>query len=289
MDIFTFYATGTQWTISTDGAVLRDTDKTHIREYVASFETCFSRFLPHSEVNAFRHASAGSYDISHVFAELLFEADKLRVATDGLYDPAISILLEQAGYNAQYSFSPQHTDSFQITSWNIAGQKLTIYGPVAFDLGSIGKGYCIDSVADILKERGYAHFAVEAGGDMRVSSKKDGSAWKTAIQYPGKPEMAVGVVALKNQALAVSDTFRRRWKNWHHIVDPTQRAPVAHVIGGAAITSTAWSADCMTSLLFLAPKDIYPQQSEKYNASYLVFYTDGTILKSNNWPGTLFS
>ena len=286
---FTFKALGTHWSISLDDDVLRNDPKEAILEYVKIFEKRFSRFLLNSEVNAFRNAKVGKYPISKEFAVLLKKADQLRAFTERVYYPAAGGLLERAGYDAKYSMTPAaDTEKFILPKWSIKNETLYLDGPAVFDLGGMGKGYCIDRVAGVLKSYDYKHFLVDGGGDMFGTTKADGSPWRIAVEYPGKPDTAAGMVYLKNQGLAVSDSFRRRWGKWHHLVNPKLKKSIESVVGAAAVAPSAWDADCMTSILFLSEGGAYSKAAEEYGASYMVFNNGGTCLVSPNWEGELF-
>lgn len=290
MGDFTFSALGTKWSVSLDGDALTDREKETVLNYISGFERRFSRFLPDSEVNAFRNVSAGKYEISEEFSVLLGAADRLRALTEGVYDPAVAGLLERAGYDASYAMEPRgDAHEFVLPKWSLSGRTLILEGPAAFDLGGTAKGYCIDEVAALLVRLGRAHFIVDGGGDMRASSKKDGSSWKVAIQYPGKPDTAAGIVDLKERGIAVSDSFRRRWGKWHHIVHPHQKRAIERIIGAVAVVPSAWQADCMTSALYLARQDTYAAAAREYGAEYLVFNDDDTCLVSPGWKGELFT
>lgn len=290
MSEFKFKAIGTAWRIISEEVSLKDLDKNTILNQVDIFEKQFSRFLHDSEVNAFSQVKPGVYPISTEFASLLKLADQLRKLTEGRYDPAVSELLERAGYDAVYSLEPKkNIQNFVLPKWELQKAKLKLDGPIKFDLGGIGKGYCIDMVANLLQDMGYKYFIVEAGGDMYVTSKADGSPYRAAITYPGKPELAVGTVELKNQALAVSDSFCRRWQNWHHIVDLKDKQPVASVVGAAAVAKSACYADCMTSALFLAERNFHSKIGAYYNSPYVIFLPEETYSTSGDWKGEFFS
>lgn len=287
---FTFTGIGTSWCILADGAALPEDVQTEILEYIHVFDERFSRFLPDSEVCALRTSGAGEYPISEEFAVLLKRADELRTLTHGLYDPAVGGLLEEAGYDAEYSMAPRAgVEEFVLPKWELRGEILWLDGPVVFDLGGMGKGYCIDRIAEILAESGYEHYLVDGGGDIYATCKRGGEPWHIAIEYPGKSDTAAGTVALANQGLAVSDTFRRRWGGWHHIVHPFLRSPIENVLGAAAVAPTAWDADCATSALFFADAAEYAAVAKSLSASYLVFRPDGSTLVSADWEGELFT
>lgn len=289
MGACTFKALGTHWSIVVDGESFQESDKVAVRDHIAVFEERFSRFLSGSLVNQFRAVAAGEYEIDSELALLLQHSDRLRELTDGVFDPAAGELLERAGYDASYRLEPsENALSFELPHWSLHEKTLILDGPTAFDLGATGKGYCIDHVCDLLKEQGHNYFLVEAGGDMYGTTKQDGSPWRVAIQYPGKPDTAAGVVELSNKAVAVSDSFRRKWGKWHHIINPKERRSVEGIIGAVAVAKNPWHADSMTSLLFLGKSDKYEQYATEFEAQYLVFYEDDTTLVSTNWEGEMF-
>ena len=286
---FTFTGIGTDWCVLTDGGELRQDARTGITDYIHVFNERFSRFLPDSEVCAFRKAEAGEYPVSEEFAVLLERAGGLRRLTNGLYDPAVGGLLEEAGYDAAYSMVPHPgVEEFRLPKWEIRGHVLRVDGPVVFDLGGMGKGYCIDRVADILETLGYTHYLVDGGGDIYATTKRGGEPWHIALEYPGKLDTAAGTVELADQGLAVSDTFRRQWGGWHHIVHPFLRAPIEGVLGVAALAPTAWDADCATSALFFSDTQEYAAVAKSLHARYLVFRADGRTEISTDWEGELF-
>lgn len=289
METFAFSALGTQWSILVDHDVFSELDKKAILDEVASFEGRFSRFRPESEVNQFRTASPGTYEISEEFSRLLARADQLRKLTEGRYDPAVGELLEHAGYDPKYRLEEDNkVQKYTLPPWSLLGRSITLSGPVVFDLGGIGKGYCIDLVAQFLRDHGYTSFLVEGGGDMYGTAKKDGSAYRIALEWPGKPDTAFGIVELKHQGLAVSDSFKRRWKNWHHIVDPQAKKPIETIIGCTALAPTAFDADCLTSALFLSPTEKYETIAQVFSGEYVVFKEDETVRVSTTWPGEFF-
>lgn len=282
---FSFPALGTVWNITTDGTPLSETTKERVRALLLDFERRFSRFLPESEVNAFRHVAPGSHIVSPELAVLLARAMRLRTLTKGAFDPAVAPLLEKAGYGRADVVTPIPTD---LSSWSIAGDLLTISGPVAFDLGGIGKGYAIDRVFELLRDEGHEFVLVEGGGDMVGTVKADGSPWRVAVEWPGRPDSAVSVVSLAHAGFAASDVFRRRFRDAHHILDATSGTPIRRVIGAAATARSAWDADTMTSLLFMSPAEEYRKLATLYAAEYLVVDAVERVYVSRKWGGEVY-
>lgn len=288
METFSFSGLGTGWSVLIDGDALRPEIKDNILSYTENFEERFSRFLPRSEVNAFRESAAGEYELSLDFSYLLRTADRLRLLTDGKYDPAVASILEDAGYGIKEGLALlERKEGNTLPRWSLSENIISIDGPIAFDFGGIGKGYCIDGIAAILRKAGYAYFLVEGGGDMVATTKADGSPFRIAIEYPGKPDTAASMIDLSNQGIAVSDIFRRRFGTWHHLIDAQENKPIEDVIGGTAVARDAFSADCMTSGLFFAPPQNYPLLASAFESAYMVFRKDGTAQVSVDWKGEL--
>lgn len=215
-------------------------------------------------------------------------ADTLRTLTEGRFNPVVASFLEEKGYGMKGKYVPIERSLGDIPLWAIRHRSLFIDGPIAFDFGGIGKGYCIDKIVQILKRSGYKYFLVDGGGDMFATTKADGSPFRIAIEYPGKPDMAMGVVDIVHQGLAMSDSFRRRFGKWHHLIDMNSHTLVDKIIGCAGLAPTAFLADCMTSGLFFASQENYTFLEEKFHASYIVFRNDETVLKSDSWSGEMF-
>ncbi|MEK7494282.1 MAG: FAD:protein FMN transferase [Patescibacteria group bacterium] len=288
MDTFDFSALGTKWSILTFGKTFSDADKKAILDMMETFENRFSRFRDTSEVNAFRNIDPGVYEISEMLFQMLERAEELRKLTNGRFDPGLGLLLEEAGYDPQYRLEPGETERITLSHWNLEGEKLFIDGPIVFDLGGIGKGFCIDEVATLLRTLGFQYFLIDAGGDMYGTEKEDGSPFRIALEWPGKPDTAFGTVELRHQGLAVSDTFRRRWGKWHHILNPKEKNPVEEVIGVSAVAKNAFDADCMTSVLFQLSREEIPHVTGILDGQYVVFHSDSTVDVSAHWPGELF-
>ena len=290
MDTVAFQALGAHWTISLDGATFSAATKEYILGFLRTFESRFSRFIPESEVNAFRSASAGTFPVSPEFALLLARAQQLREWTRGAFDPAVASVLERAGYDRALSLSPKESEGdTRVPAWSLSGGLLTIEGPIAFDLGGIGKGYAIDRVADILRADGCVYFLVEGGGDMVGTTKADGSGWRVAVAWPGREEGTIAsVVTLQNQGFAASDTLLRRWGKWHHIIDMRTQTPVETLIGAAVIAPEAFAADVMTSALFLLPQEEAPAVLGLFGATAMTFAADGSVSVDSKWSGEMF-
>ncbi len=285
---YTFESMGTHWSLSIDHQHVTSSVIEDIKTQTKQFEQRFSRFIKSSESNQFRKSKAGDYLISTEFAGLLNAGQQLFELTGGAFDMSIASFFEQIGYDESYSFRSTKNTQWNAPKWSLHGKLLSISGPIVFDVGGFGKGYWIDQISQILHKHNFPHHLVEGGGDMVATEKKDNSAWNVAIEYPGQPDQAIGTVELKNQGLAVSDIFKRKWQNYHHLINAKSHKPIHHIVSNAAIAPTAFLADQMTSALSFAQPSQYPFIAQQLSAEYFVIKPQNELLQSAKWPGIFF-
>lgn len=123
---------------------------------------------------------------------------------------------------------------------------------------------------------------------MFGTTKPDGSGWRTALEFPGKPDEALDVLTLKNQALAVSDTLKRRWGDWNHVVDPNTQSAATTLTSAAVVAPRAFVADAITTCLMVTDQATWPGIMKQYDAEWFVTTPEG-IHWSHNWPGEFYA
>ena len=286
-----FEALGTQWHLTVDAQHVEPVVFSQIIAETATFERRFSRFLPNSEVLAFAQKPAGTYGISDVLAELLAIAQSLKESTSGRFDPCIAPLLESIGYNASYSFTANEAAQkhWKPTKWQVTKNQLTIDGPISFDLGGIAKGYWIDQVSQLLTTSGYPHHLVDGGGDLFGTTKATGEPWRIAVEWPGKPDVALAVLHLQHQGFAASDVFRRRWGSHHHLLNAQTSTSANHILGACAVHHTAFLADALTAQLCqLSEQETLEQTKlpgyQQKCPAFIALYQENRCVSSRSWP-----
>lgn len=289
----TWEAMGTQWYVAVFAEPNQESEILQLWQQIERqtqiFEKRFSRFIPTSEVNAFRDISEPTgATVSPELGELLRFAQIWNKKTQGKFDPAVGGLLEAAGYDAQYSFRPRQPEQWQQPMWSISKtNKLLVSAPMIIDIGGFGKGFWIDAVSHLLVKNGFPYHLVDGGGDMFATQKPDGEGWRVALQNPNDSEKALYVLTLKYQGLAVSDTLKRRWGEWHHVVNPNTKLPANHLVYAAITAPTALVADVLTTCLMVCSEDDWPQLLENTHAGYFTLTQTGSFLVSDHWRGEL--
>jgi thiamine biosynthesis lipoprotein len=91
------------------------------------------------------------------------------------------------------------------------------------DPSGVVKGWAVDRAASILDEAGFVNYAVNAGGDMRLSGRPvPDLRWRVGIQHPYVKDKVAAVVEANELAVATSGEYERG----QHVLDPhTGAAP----------------------------------------------------------------
>ena len=137
---------------------------------------------------------------------------------------------------------------------------------VELDLGGIAKGYAVDRVVRLLRERHVAAALISAGGSTiyGLGAPAGRDAWDVSLQDPIDPRKAARVVQLKDRALSVAGSSEKSFESggvrYSHIMDPRTGRPVQGVLSVAVLADTGTAGDALDDALFV----LGPARSRKY-------------------------
>lgn len=293
-----FEALGTLWRIGTGvghdpdvGAPLDEATLAAVLARVEQFDRDWSRFRDDGLVGRVARAP-GIHQLPVDAPALLSLYRELHSATAGRLSPLVGRSLEQLGYDAAYRLQPAgdplpapHWDDAIALRETATGLALETVAPVVLDVGAAGKGYLVDLIGDLLAERGLPDSVVDGGGDARVRGDRR---VRVALEHPGNPAAAVGVVELHDAAIAASAPNRRAWGHGlHHLVDAVTGRPLNNdTIATWVIAPTALLADGLATAMFLAdPLEL----GARFEVEWAMMSRDGRWRASAHWPGELFT
>jgi thiamine biosynthesis lipoprotein len=101
------------------------------------------------------------------------------------------------------------------------------------------------------------NWCINAGGDLlALGPGPDGRGWIVGIEDPLAPERDVGVLAVRDRAVATSSTRRRRWTTAdgfaHHLIDPrTGRASETDLASVTVVSTSVARAEVEAKQLIL--------------------------------------
>tara|TARA_R110002167_G_scaffold243833_3_gene449253 strand:+ start:154 stop:1170 length:1017 start_codon:yes stop_codon:yes gene_type:complete len=205
-------------------------------------------------------------------AELIYlveEARKVNALSQGCYDLTIRPLFNLWGFSNKALHIPSQAELSEVM-YSVGMEKIQTHESyiqkqlpkVDIDVSSIGQGYSVAKLAELLDKKGINNYLAEIGGELQTRGQKpDNQPWRVAIERP-LPE-AQGfqkVITIATQAptaIMTSGTYRHYYsdsgKRYSHILDARTGSPVTHstvsvtVIHESPTIADAWS----TALLCL--------------------------------------
>lgn len=261
-------------------------------------EQLLSRYVPESQIAAVNR-QAGQPQIVAVDAEvreLTRRALRYAEMTNGGFDVTIGPVIDVWGIGTEREHVPTPADlqqALQLVDYRKVavtetGIRLQEQG-MSLDLGGIAKGFIVDRAAATLQQQGIQQALVNAGGNIRcLGSKPDGSPWRIGIQHPREKDKILGVVELRNAAVATSGDYQRFFMQndtrYHHIFDPRTGAPVRTCQSVTIIAPTAEMADALSTTVFV----MGPEQGRLFlerdpDAEGMIVAADGQIITSSKF------
>lgn len=179
--------------------------------------------------------------------------------TDGAFDVTVKPLLDAYRIGANPTARRGLVDFRQIA---IDGQRVRLGIPgAAITLDGIAKGRVIDGGVEALRQMGFAHILVEAGGDLRALGKRvDGAPWRVGIAHPRQAGQGgiLSVLPIATQAVATSGDYMNSFTadySQHHIIDPHSGQSPVDLASATVLAATAMEADALgTALMVLGSK-----------------------------------
>ena len=309
-----------------------------------------------SDMSIFSRSKAGEMvSISSITKELLDKAKVVYEASEGLYDPTVSILVDLFGFTPLFSISkkpilgydrqwagsalplPEEETvqkllelvDFGTLTWGdgyLLKRKEDVFLSSSFygqslDLGGLAKGYAVDRVMEVLKQKGYAYGYFSCGGSsIGILSRPTASEgaplpgqWGLSIQKPRfalEKEDALRLYT-QNARLSTSGDYEHCYFLHHvrycHLIDPTTGWPINPPEGGeqkgicsmTVLGEDASLCDALsTALCVMGPLDAIAFMNREENlspSSYVILdpehYKEASLRRENgrvSYAGTIF-
>jgi thiamine biosynthesis lipoprotein len=210
-------------------------------DWIARFESRYSRFLAESIVGQINARSGGDWmELDEDADRLLSICAEMHCLTRGVFDPAALPLLRIWDWKAEPPRIPAESAiraARDISGWEKVqrrprGIRLPMAG-MGIDLGGIGKEFAVDQLVVMAREFGISDVMVDIGQDIRVAGHSVGKdAWYIGLEEPDRPGECWTAVRLTDQAIATSGDYFRSFtvdgRRYGHIIDPRSGLPVSN-------------------------------------------------------------
>ncbi|CAL4320937.1 FAD:protein FMN transferase [Buchnera aphidicola] len=145
---------------------------------------------------------------------------------------------------------------------------------IQIDLSTLGEGFAVDHIADILNKEKISNYIITVGGAVFTK----GSIKKIGIKSPIKNKNTTHIIVyLKNKSISTSGNYLNYFylekKNVCHIIDPLTGLPIQHnlisvsIIANNTLEADAWDTGLMVTGFKKAKKIIL---QEKLNACLII-------------------
>jgi len=230
---------------------------------VRRLDDMLSNYKPESEwsqVN--RRAAAGPVKVSAELFRLLSACLEYSRESEGAFDISVGPLMKVWGFYKGSGHLPHRPEV--LAAMTRVGYRHVRLDPAAqtvrfdragveLDPGGIGKGYAVDRMAAILKEKGVSAALVAGSGSsiFAIGAPPDEPrGWRVDIKDPRNQSKTAAEVFLRDQSMSTSGSyekfFRAEGKTWAHIMDPRTGYPAqgtvsVSVVAPRTIDSEAWA------------------------------------------------
>lgn len=264
-----------------------------IERELALVDRLLSGWRPDSEVARLNgHRAPAPFPLSPETLEVLVEAERVAVATDGAFDVTVGPLVAANGFGSHPAARPPSASELAALRRRV-GWRLLALDPIQgtatkghpeleVDLDGIAPGYAVDRIAAALEELGLLDYLVEIGGEVRASGRSaEDEVWRVGIERPvAEPGELVTSVPLDGMAAATSGDYRSfrlvDGARLTHILDPRSGLPLAHALASATVLhERCMTADALaTALMVLGPEEALVL-AEREGLAVLLLVRDG--------------
>lgn len=191
------------------------------------------------------------------FVEVFNKAMEISRETKGAFDITVAPLVNAWGFGFKHEQMPtkRQVDSLrQIIGYQkvaLENGKVEKQDPrMMLDCSAIAKGFGVDAVARLLRDRGVQNFMVEIGGEVvtcGVNAQR--LPWRVGVVKPSEDSLSTGhelqtILNVTDKAMATSGNYRnfyyKNGRRYAHTIDPKTGYPVQHSL----LSATVLAASC---------------------------------------------
>ena len=230
-------------------------------ERIRSLNNRFSDYLRDSELMQLCAQPSGApVKVSPELFSVIEKAQSISAASEGAFDITtghLSHLWRRSRRQKELPSTARLSEALAKTNWHwiqlsASAQTITLTQPdLLLDLGGIAKGRAADEALKSLKEAGYPHALVTAGGDLAIGSPPPGeTGWEVRLRTSADADGKELRLLLHDCGVSTSGDLHQfveiAGKRYAHIIDPKTglgltSGVACSVIAPDTTTSDAWA------------------------------------------------
>ena len=248
---------------------------TEALDEIDRLESRLTVFRETSEVSIVNsEAAKRSMEVSQELFDFLTLCQRLYKETDGAFDVTSGPLIRRWGFLRRQGQLPSQVEIDQAMSV-VGSDKLLLDETkrtvrfaregMEINLGSIGKGYALDSAANLMSTRVTTALLNAGSSSMRAIGKGEhGNGWLVGLRNPRSKLRRLGVLRLRDCALSTSGSeeqfFEHQGQRYSHIIDPRSGWPASGVTSVSVVARSAAISDALATAFFVGGR----QLAERY-------------------------
>ncbi len=217
-----------------------------------------------SRINA--EAATHPVRVNPELFDLIAESTRYNHESGGAFDITVGPLMKAWGFfggdgrmpgEAELAAARRLVGSAHVRV-NLAERTIAFDQPgVELDLGGLAKGYAVDRVVTLLRQRNVSAALISAGGStiygLGAPPARDG--WDVQIQDPIDANKVALTVTLRDRALSVAGTSEKSFESggvrYSHIMDPRTGRPVQGLLSVAVLAPSGTAGDALDDAFFV--------------------------------------
>lgn len=254
-------------TIQGRGTAVAQADSRAATAAARRVESHTSRFVKDSDVSLI-NANAGAAPVKVHDDTMYLVKKSLEYArlTGGAFDITVSPIAELWGFYSQDYRVPSQAeidrtlplvDYTRVLVDEANGTVMLAGKGMSIDLGGVAKGYAVERMYGLLKERGVESALVNFGGAVGALGRRvDGKKWVIGIKHPRAGGGALaGEIQVESAFVSSSGDYERFFmsdgKRYCHIFDPSTDFQPREVISTTVVGPDSTVADILSTTLFV--------------------------------------
>jgi thiamine biosynthesis lipoprotein len=230
-------------------------------------EDLLSNWRPKSDISRLNaRAGVQPVEVAPETLELLEKAKAMARLTKGKFDVGFGALADLWRFDHDQNNRVPEPAAVEarlplvdVAALELDAERSTAYLPragMAIHVGGIGKGYAVDRAAEILRDRGFDSFMIQAGGDLYAAGRRGDRPWRVGIRDPRGPRSRFFAVAeIEDRTFSTSGDYERFFVKdgvrYHHIIDPDTGRPARGARSVTVFAPSAVLADALSTGVFI--------------------------------------
>jgi len=238
--------------------------------------TVFRETSALSQIN--REASDGPVDVDAELFDILALCREISDRTGGAFDITSTPLSRCWGFLRRQGRLPSQEEIDRaralvgMSGVQLDGERRTVRfaSPgMELNLGSIGKGYAVGQMAQVLRKNGVDAALLSAGGSSVFALGGDAEGWRVDLNSRQVVRGPLAQLHLRNVALATSGTGEQfvdvKGTRYGHVLDPRTGWPASGILSASVVTREPSVADALSTAFLVGGLTL----AEQYCASHV--------------------